>query len=233
MDRKALFDDIRIQLDAGMAWLKSHYPHSPVESELKDGSAVDVLVEASRHVELVVVGTRGRGGFTGMLLGSTSGGVLHHAKGPVLVVPDREDPRLADRASSDPSSAQPDPARHAFAAGGMEMPDTAVRLPSSDWRQSRAAMVPLVGGKAANLGELLAAGLPVPDGFCLTTEAYRQATAGGRGSLATLDGVPDRGADSPTSTRLCGNARRRPACLGCAGGPGPGPDPRHAGSRRA
>ena len=41
-----------------------------------------------------------------------------------------------------------------------------------------AAMVPVVGGKAANLGELLAAGLPVPDGFCLTTAAYRQATAG-------------------------------------------------------
>jgi phosphohistidine swiveling domain-containing protein len=41
-----------------------------------------------------------------------------------------------------------------------------------------AAMVPVVGGKAANLGELLAAGLPVPDGFCLTTAAYRQATTG-------------------------------------------------------
>jgi nucleotide-binding universal stress UspA family protein len=70
--------------------------------ELKDGSPVDVLVEESRHVELVVVGTRGRGGFTGMLLGSTSDGVLHHAKGPVMVVPDREDSRLADRARFGP-----------------------------------------------------------------------------------------------------------------------------------
>ncbi len=33
-----------------------------------------------------------------------------------------------------------------------------------------------VGGKAANLGELLRAGLPVPAGFCLTTQAYRRAT---------------------------------------------------------
>src|SRR5918912_1029727 len=32
-----------------------------------------------------------------------------------------------------------------------------------------------VGGKAANLGELMRAGFPVPDGFVLTTEAYRQA----------------------------------------------------------
>lgn len=102
MDRKALFDDIRVTLEAGMAWLRSHYPHLGADYELKDGSPVDVLVEESRHVELVVVGTRGRGGFTGMLLGSTSDGVLHHAKGPVMVVPDREDPRLADRARFGP-----------------------------------------------------------------------------------------------------------------------------------
>ncbi|MDQ0616636.1 PEP/pyruvate-binding domain-containing protein [Arthrobacter globiformis] len=38
-----------------------------------------------------------------------------------------------------------------------------------------ASMLPEVGGKAANLGELITAGLPVPDGFCLTTEAYIQA----------------------------------------------------------
>lgn len=102
MDRKALFADIQVTLDAGMAWLRSHYPALPAESQLRDGSPVDVLVEESRHVELVVVGTRGRGGFTGMLLGSTSDGVLHHAKGPVMVVPDREDPRLADRARFGP-----------------------------------------------------------------------------------------------------------------------------------
>ncbi|MET4539976.1 MULTISPECIES: universal stress protein [Micrococcaceae] len=97
LDRDALFADIRVQLDAGVAWLRSHFPQLPIETDLRDGSPVDVLVETSRSVELVVLGTRGRGGFAGMLLGSTSDGVLHHAKGPVLVVPDREDPRLADR----------------------------------------------------------------------------------------------------------------------------------------
>ncbi|UVJ39954.1 universal stress protein [Arthrobacter sp. CJ23] len=102
LDREALFKDIRVQLDAGVAWIQSHYPRLNVEAQLLDGSPVDVLVEASRGVELVVLGTRGRGGFTGMLLGSTSDGVLHHAKGPVLVVPDREDPRLADRAKFGP-----------------------------------------------------------------------------------------------------------------------------------
>jgi rifampicin phosphotransferase len=38
-------------------------------------------------------------------------------------------------------------------------------------------MLPLVGGKAANLGELIRAGLPVPPGVCVTTEAYRQVAA--------------------------------------------------------
>ena len=102
MDRDALFADIRAQLEAGTAWIRSHFPHLTVETQLVDGSPVDILVEASRHVELVVVGTRGRGGFAGMLLGSTSDGILHHAKGPVMVVPDRDDPRLADRVNFGP-----------------------------------------------------------------------------------------------------------------------------------
>jgi nucleotide-binding universal stress UspA family protein len=102
LDREALFADIQVQLKAGVAWLQSHYPRLTIETRLVDGSPVEVLVEASRHVELVVVGRRGRGGFAGMLLGSTGDGVLHHAKSPVMVVPDREDPRLADRASFGP-----------------------------------------------------------------------------------------------------------------------------------
>ncbi|WP_442544026.1 PEP/pyruvate-binding domain-containing protein [Arthrobacter sp. KN11-1C] len=42
-------------------------------------------------------------------------------------------------------------------------------------RRIRATLLPEVGGKAANLGEMIWAGLPVPPGFCLTTEAYRRA----------------------------------------------------------
>jgi rifampicin phosphotransferase len=40
-----------------------------------------------------------------------------------------------------------------------------------------AGMLPAVGGKAANLGEMIRAGLPVPPGFCVTTHAYGQAAA--------------------------------------------------------
>ena len=46
-----------------------------------------------------------------------------------------------------------------------------------------AGALPLVGGKAANLGELIAAGLPVPAGFCVTTEAYRDVARLGRKTL--------------------------------------------------
>ncbi len=50
----------------------------------------------------------------------------------------------------------------------------------------RATDIPLVGGKGANLGELIAAGLPVPGGFCVTAEAYRTAMAPLREEIAGL-----------------------------------------------
>ncbi|WP_422935085.1 universal stress protein [Sinomonas sp. P47F7] len=102
VDREQLFKDIQAQLKAGTAWLQSHFPDLEVQTSLVDGAPVDVLVDVSRGVDLLVLGTRGYGGFAGMLLGSTTDGVLHHAKGPVMVVPDHHDERLADRPSFGP-----------------------------------------------------------------------------------------------------------------------------------
>ncbi|MGY4541605.1 phosphohistidine swiveling domain-containing protein [Arthrobacter sp. UYNi723] len=95
----------------------------------------------------------------------------------------------------------------------MKMPGTGSSSPILGLEAVTAAMVPLVGGKAANLGELLAAGLPVPDGFCLTTEAYREATAGhahGTGGPlaevhAALQATPD--GDLPALAALASRAR--------------------------
>ncbi|KUG60421.1 universal stress protein [Nesterenkonia jeotgali] len=62
-------------------------PGVSVRWQFFDGSPAGVLSEASRTAELVVIGTRGHGGFSGLLLGSVSQAVLNRAVCPVLVIP--------------------------------------------------------------------------------------------------------------------------------------------------
>jgi len=61
-----------------------------VKTELPEGvsSVVETIINhaAKEHADLIIVGTRGLGGFKKMLIGSVSSGVISHANCPVLVV---------------------------------------------------------------------------------------------------------------------------------------------------
>jgi nucleotide-binding universal stress UspA family protein len=61
-----------------------------LEREVVNEHPVQALVDRSKDAELVVVGTRGFGGFRTMLLGSVSNQLVQHAHCPVVVIPPRE-----------------------------------------------------------------------------------------------------------------------------------------------
>ncbi|MEV4681967.1 universal stress protein [Streptomyces kurssanovii] len=65
------------------------HPDVTVGREVASGEIREVLIERSANAQLMVAGARGRGGFTGLLLGSVSQALLHHAHSSVVVVRDR------------------------------------------------------------------------------------------------------------------------------------------------
>jgi nucleotide-binding universal stress UspA family protein len=69
-------------------WQEKH-PEVEVRRELVQDRPRHALLERSATSQLIVVGSRGRGGFRGMLLGSTSQALVQHAQCPVLVVRSR------------------------------------------------------------------------------------------------------------------------------------------------
>lgn len=69
-----------------LAGFSQRYPDVDVEHRVIRGPATPNLVAESAGAALLVVGSRGRGGFAGLLLGSVSHGVLHQAKCNVAVV---------------------------------------------------------------------------------------------------------------------------------------------------
>lgn len=85
-DLDALEQESAAVLAEAVAGHTTKYPDVRVEQELVRGHADDVLIDAGRSAELLVVGSRGRGAFRGLLLGSTSRSLVHYAPCPVAVV---------------------------------------------------------------------------------------------------------------------------------------------------
>ena len=57
-----------------------------IETSVEEGQATQVLLDAARTADLVVVGSRGLGGFRELLLGSVSQQLVHYASCPVVIV---------------------------------------------------------------------------------------------------------------------------------------------------
>ncbi|GII03290.1 universal stress protein [Planobispora takensis] len=77
------------------AWAGRRHPGLSVRTLLPEGPPVEVLTELTRTAELLVVGTRGRGGIAGLHPGSVGSRVAAHAHGPVVVVRGRPGPQTA------------------------------------------------------------------------------------------------------------------------------------------
>ncbi|MFF9009783.1 universal stress protein [Streptomyces goshikiensis] len=77
----------RILLSEATAGLSDKHPDVHVTHEVLTGHPVEELARAAEHALAVVVGRRGRGGYTGMRLGSVVHGLLHRARCPVITVP--------------------------------------------------------------------------------------------------------------------------------------------------
>jgi nucleotide-binding universal stress UspA family protein len=73
-------------VDDQIAAVLGEEPDPPIERVIEFGQSARVILDAAKGADLVVVGSRGHGGFTGLILGSVSTQVLHHAKCPVLVI---------------------------------------------------------------------------------------------------------------------------------------------------
>jgi nucleotide-binding universal stress UspA family protein len=86
-DLSAFEDAAGRLLDQVIDAAAAEYRDVPVERVLVGGSPADALLGAAGNAALVVVGGRGVGGFRGLLLGSVSQQLAHHAPCPVVVVP--------------------------------------------------------------------------------------------------------------------------------------------------
>ncbi|MCV7383553.1 universal stress protein [Mycolicibacter longobardus] len=86
LDPAVLASDGELALAERLAGWRERYPDVTVRRVVVDDRPADQLIDQSKEAQLVVVGSHGRGGFVGMLLGSVSQEVVESAHAPVVVV---------------------------------------------------------------------------------------------------------------------------------------------------
>ena len=80
---------VKAEADKVLAAMDGPHPVS-VTVRAVHGFPVEELVNASREADMVVLGSRGAGGFTRLMLGSTAGQVVQHAHCPISIVPPQD-----------------------------------------------------------------------------------------------------------------------------------------------
>lgn len=88
-----IYDDLRAEtmekIDEARAIALEVAPELKIGHTIAEGSPIDLLLDMSKTVTMIVMGSRGLGGLSGMVMGSVSAAVVSHAECPVVVV--RED----------------------------------------------------------------------------------------------------------------------------------------------
>ena len=116
----AIMESYKDDLEVRIKPLQESHPDLKINKQIVSGPAVSALTKASYDHDVVVVGSRGRGGFTGLLLGSTSQGLLQHAVGPVYVVPRKYVEAAESRLDTVPSSPAEVPTKSLEEIAGVE-----------------------------------------------------------------------------------------------------------------
>lgn len=79
-------EDARASVEEALDAVFGEHRPEGLEVTVREGNPARVLLDASKDASMLVVGSRGRGGFAGLLLGSVSSACGEHATCPVLVV---------------------------------------------------------------------------------------------------------------------------------------------------
>jgi nucleotide-binding universal stress UspA family protein len=89
IDPKILGDGAAEQLDKAVTEVAGATTDVKISRKTVEGMAAQMLVEEAEGADLLVVGSRGHGGFAGLLLGSVSQQCAQHASCPVVIIRDQ------------------------------------------------------------------------------------------------------------------------------------------------